>query len=316
MAYKLSTFGASKKHVAERKISCSVELMLKSKMISKTFNRYIWLLNMLLQQRRLTFVQISNRWKDSCIGDGSPLALRTFHVHREAIAELFGVEIRCDTSTYEYYVSTPEVLRSDKTRQWLLNSFTLSNMIEAGHNMKDRILFEEIPRGTEYLQTVIEAMQQNKELQIDYQPFGAYRTTYHLQPYAMKVYHQRWYIVGYLREQDGIRNIALDRTLEMKITNDRFLMPKDFDAEEYYSNTVGIFVNEKLKPQNVVIRAFGIQTEYMCALPLHFSQKEICTKRNEYSDFQYWVCLTPELMSQLLAMGEKVEVLEPQELRE
>lgn len=132
----------------------------------------------------------------------------------------------------------------------------------------------------------------------------------------MKVYHQRWYIVGYLREQDGIRNIALDRTLEMKITNDRFLMPKDFDAEEYYSNTVGIFVNEKLKPQNVVIRAFGIQTEYMRALPLHFSQKEICTKRNEYSDFQYWVCLTPELMSQLLAMGEKVEVLEPQELRE
>ena len=28
-------------------------------------------------------------------------------------------------------------------------------MIEAGRNMKDRILFEEIPEGTEYLQTVI-----------------------------------------------------------------------------------------------------------------------------------------------------------------
>ena len=50
-------------------------------MVSKTFNRYIWLLNTLLQQR----------WKDSYLGDGKPLALRTFHVHREAIAELLGL---------------------------------------------------------------------------------------------------------------------------------------------------------------------------------------------------------------------------------
>ena len=120
-------------------------------MISKTFNRYIWLLNTLLQQKRLTFEEISNRWRDSYLGDGKPLALRTFHVHRDAIAELFGVEVKCDTSTYEYYLSSPGELRSDRTRQWLLNSFTISNMIEAGHNMKDRILFEEIPRGTEYI---------------------------------------------------------------------------------------------------------------------------------------------------------------------
>lgn len=35
-------------------------------------------------------------------------------------------------------------------------------MIEAGRNMKDRILFEEIPEGTEYLQTVIDAMQRKR----------------------------------------------------------------------------------------------------------------------------------------------------------
>lgn len=45
-------------------------------MISKTFNRYIWLLNTLLHQRRLTFEEISFRWKDSYMGDGKTLALR------------------------------------------------------------------------------------------------------------------------------------------------------------------------------------------------------------------------------------------------
>lgn len=237
-------------------------------MISKTFNRYIWLLNTLLQHRRLTFEEISYRWKDSYLGDGKPLALRTFHVHREAIAELFGVMIKCDTATYEYYISSPERLRNDRTRQWLLNSFTISNMIEAGHNMKDRILFEEIPHGTEYIQTVIDAMQQNKELEITYQSYYAdHDKTYHLQPYAMKVYNQRWYVVGYIKEKEGIRNIALDRTNELRISSETFMVPEDFDAEEYYANTVGIFVNEKLKPQKVVIRAYGIQVEYMRSLP-------------------------------------------------
>ena len=284
-------------------------------MISKTFNRYIWLLNTLLQQRRLTFEDISYRWKDSYLGDGKPLALLTFHVHREAIAELFGVEVKCDSVTYEYYISSPNELRSDRIREWLLNSFTISNMIEAGRNMKDRILFEDIPHGTEYLQTVIDAMQRGKELQIIYQPFDGQRATYHLQPYAMKVYNQRWYILGYLREQDGICNIALDRTLEMELTDEAFVVPTDFDAEEYYANTVGIFVNEELKPQKVILRVYGLHVEYMRSLPLHSSQEEIKTSDGEYSDFLYWLCLTPELATKILSMGEKVEVLEPRGLR-
>jgi predicted DNA-binding transcriptional regulator YafY len=37
---------------------------------------------------------------------------------------------------------------------------------------------------------------------------------------------------------------------------------------------------------------------------------------NEYSVFRYFLCLTPELITQILAMGENVEVLEPQELRD
>lgn len=285
-------------------------------MISKTINRYIWLLDTLLRWRRLTFEEISSRWKDSYLGDGKPLALRTFHAHRDAIAELFGLEVKCDSSTYEYYISSPQELKIDKIRRWLLNSFTISNMIEAGHNMKNRILFEDIPMGTEYIRTVIDAMQRSKVLQIDYQPFGGHRTPYHLQPYAMKVYNQRWYVAGYIIELDGIRNISLDRTLEMELTDCDFIMPEDFDAREYYANTVGIYVNDKLKPQKVVIRAFGIQVEYLRSLPLHSSQKEITTVNGEYSDFQYRLCLTPELTSKILSMGEKVKVVCPEKLKE
>ncbi len=284
-------------------------------MISKTFKRYIWLVNTLLCHGQLSFKEISDQWGESGIDNGSSLALRTFHMHRKAIAELFSIEIKCNPSTYAYYISNPEKLRNDRTRQWLLKSFTISNMIEAGHNMQDRILFEEIPQGTEYIQTIIEAMQQNKELLIDYQAFGAHRKTYHIQPYAMKVYHQRWYIVGLLHEQNEIRSLALDRILEMTLSEQTFVLPADFQAKEYYANTIGIYVNENLKPQKVIIRAYGRQVDYMRSLPIHHSQQEIVCKHEQYSDFQYRLCLTPELTSQLLAMGDSIEVIEPNELR-
>lgn len=284
-------------------------------MNSRTVKRYIWLLNTLLQHNGLTLKEISDKWESSCLGDGEPFARRTFFVHREAIAELFGVEIACDKSTNRYYIPSPEKIYNDSARKWLLNSFTMSNMIEAGHNMKDRILFEEIPNGTEYLQTVIEAMQQNKVLKISYRRFGKSEQTFSICPYAMKVYHQRWYVVGYIMEQGNIRNIALDRVSDMEITTELFMYPDDFDAKEYYRNTVGIFVNEKLKPQNVTIRAYDNQAEYLRTLPLHQTQKETVYSNSRYSDFHYNLCLTPELTTQLLSMGDKIEVLEPEELR-
>ena len=286
-------------------------------MISKTFNRYIWLLNTLLQHKKLTYEEMNSLWMKSSLGNGAPLPLRTFHQHKSAVEELFGIEIKCNASNgYKYFISSPDTLKNDSIRKWLLNSFTLSNMITAGHNMKGRILFEDIPRGTEYLQTIIEAMQKSKELQIDYQQFYGHRETFNIQPYAMKVYHQRWYVVGHIKELGGIRNIALDRTLEMNLSATSFILPKDFDAEKYYAYTVGIYVNEELKPTKVKIRAYGNQIEYLRSLPLHSSQKESASKYGEFCDFEYRLCLTPELSTHILAMGENVEVLEPVELRE
>ncbi len=284
---------------------------------SKTINRYVWLLDLLLQKKKLTFEEISNLWERSCLGDGNPLPLRTFHQHKNAIEEMFGIEIKCNPSDgYHYYIGDPENFRKDRTKQWLYNSFTLSNMIIAGHNMKGRILFEDIPHGTEYLQTVIDAMQQNKVLKIDYQPFNGLHNIYHLAPYAMKVYNRRWYVVGKMNVSNGIRHIALDRVIDMEVTDAAFKMPKKFDAEEYYANTVGIFVNYDLKPQTVRIRVFDERVDYVRSLPLHKSQEEVLTKNGEYSEFKYKVCVTPELATQLLSMGEYVEVLEPQELRD
>lgn len=289
-------------------------------MISKTYYRYIWLLDTLLNNKPLTFDQINMLWEDCPVSDG-PMPLRTFHEHRKGIREMFGVEIECDRSRGNvYYVKNPEVLKEQKSAKWLLWKYSIPQDFATFNGMKNRILLEEIPLGTAFLNDIIEAMQHNVELRIDYQRYEyeqeEHLQTFHIQPYALKVFNRRWYLLGYLKEQGGLRTIALDRILHLEVLTTSFTLPENFDARKHFANVVGIFVNNDLPITKVKIRAYGVQVEYLRSTPLHKSQSEGRSKHGEFAEFTYRLCETPELVSQLLAMGDRVEVLEPQELRD
>ena len=235
---------------------------------------------------------------------------------------MFGVEIVCDRSHGNvYYVKNPEVLDKQKVAKWLLHKYSIPQGFATFNSMKDRVLLEEIPLGTTFLNPIIEAMQKNVELQIDYQRYeseqeGENLQEFHVQPYALKVFNRRWYLLGYIKEKRDLRTIALDRILDLKILSTSFELPEDFDARKYFANVVGIFVNNDLPVTKVMIRAYGTQAEYLRSTPLHKSQSEGRSKYREFAEFTYRLCITPELISQLLAMGDTVEVLEPLELRD
>ena len=288
-------------------------------MVSKTYVKYIWLLNTLLQEE-LSFKEIESRWKDNPMHEGG-LPIRTFHEWRDGIKEMFGVDIVCNRSGNVYYVKNPEVLDEQKLGKWLLQKYSIPQDFVTFNSMKDRILLEEIPLGTTFLNDIIEAMQKNVELQVDYQRYEdeqeeEHLQEFHIQPYALKVFNRRWYLLGYIKEKRALRTIAIDRVLDLKVLSTSFELPEDFDARKHFANVVGIFVNKDLPVTKVKIRAYGIQAEYLRSTPLHRSQSEVRSKHGEFAEFTYRLCLTPEFISQLLAMGEKVEVLEPEELRE
>lgn len=289
-------------------------------MISKTYYRYIWLLDTLLTSDPLTYDEICMLWEDCPVFDG-PLPLRTFHEHRKGIKEMFGVDIECDRSKGNvYYVKNPEVLEKNKLAKWLLRKYSIPQDFATFNGMKDRILLEEIPLGHSYLDGIIEAMQQNVELQIDYQRYmneqEEHLQTFHILPYALKVFNRRWYLLGYLKEREALRTIALDRILNIEVLKTIFELPSDFDARKYFADVVGIYVNKDVPVTKIKIRAYGIQADYLRSTPLHKSQSEVRSKHGEFAEFTYRLCETPELVNQLLAMGDKVEVLEPESLRE
>jgi len=289
-------------------------------MRSKTYYKYIWLLDLLLTSDPLPFEDISMMWENNPAFDG-PLSKRTFHEWRDGIKEMFGVVIECNRSKGNaYYVKNPEVIKENKLAKWLLNNYSIPKDFVTFNSMKDRILLEEIPQGKAFLNDIIEAMQENVELQVDYQRYEDEKEEHlqelHIQPYALKVYNRRWYLLGYIKEKNGLRTIALDRILDLKVLKTSFELPGEFDARKHFANVVGIYVNDYQPVTKVKIRAYGVQAEYLRSTPLHKSQSEGRSKHGEFAEFTYRLCITPELISQLLAMGEKVEVLEPEELRE
>lgn len=289
-------------------------------MISKTYHKYIWLLNTLLTSRPLTFDEVNMLW-EYCPANDGPIPLRTFHEYRKGIKEMFGVDIECDRSKNVYYVKNPEVLDNDKLAKWLLRKYSIPQDFATFNGMKDRILLEEIPMGRVFLDTVMEAMRTNAELRIDYQRYQhgqheEHLRTFTMQSYALKVYNRRWYLLGFLKEDNDIRTIALDRVIDMETLPNKYEMPADFDARKHFANVVGIYVDKDLPVEKVRIRAYSAQADYLRSVPLHGSQSEGRSKHGEYAEFTYRLCITPDLVTQLLAMGDKVEVLEPQELRD
>lgn len=166
-------------------------------------------------------------------------------------------------------------MKQNHYAELLLRKYSVPQDFSTFSMMRDRILLEEIPHGTAYFGDVVESMRTNTVLIIDYQRYEGRRETLSMHPYSMKVYNRRWYVLGYIKEKDSIRHLALERFLDLHTTNIKFEFPKDFEPRKYYENVVGIYVDENLPVVNLKIRVYGVQMEYMRMLPLHKSQREV-----------------------------------------
>ncbi|WP_302366097.1 YafY family protein [uncultured Alistipes sp.] len=286
------------------------------------FNRYVWLVDTIYRAGRITFEEINERWQRSSLNEtGEELPLKTFHNHKNAIQQMFDINIECDRrGGYLYYIEHAEDMERGGVRTWLLNTFAVNHLINESHHLKRRILFEEIPSGQRFLTQIIEAMRDNRTLEMSYQSFWDETThTFEVAPYCVKVFRQRWYVVACSASDDRLRIYALDRIRELRTSEHLFILPDDFDPQAYFANSFGIAVDESYKPEQVRVRVSGIQRHYLRTLPLHASQQEI-EITNDSSVFEFYLRPTLDFQQELLTHAAntdgQIEVLKPQWLRE
>jgi len=275
------------------------------------FNRYLWLIDTIRRYGRITRADIDELWKRSQFSNGDPLPRRTFCNYRAAAEELFKVEIKCDPVTFEYYIDEDG---GEAVTEWLLNAAATHEVISHSRDMADRIFVEDVPSAREFLAPVIDALRNHRRIQFTYQPF--YRTVpttgIVLEPYFVKLFRQRWYVVGRHVEQDRIKTYALDRITGLRLIPGKFKPDPTFDAAAYTANSFGIVVNPT-PVRKVAVKVDARLAKYFRALPLHTSQEEYI--HDNFSVFHYQLRLSLDLVEELLKYGARVEVLSPPELR-
>lgn len=66
-------------------------------------------------------------------------------------------------------------------------------------------------------------MRDNQEIEITYQSYWKNKSyTFYIEPYCVKVFKQRWYVVARIPYYDAVMIYALDRIQDLQTTNIRF----------------------------------------------------------------------------------------------
>ena len=284
------------------------------------FKEYIWLLNTIRRARRITFDEINEKWVETDMSGGVELANATFHRHKDAIQDIFGIFIECDRKNgYKYYIGNENVLHENTVQNWMLSTLSVNNIISESLSLQKRILLEPVSYEGDYLPMVMEAMKRNVRITVKYRKYGdeaPRELTF--EPYCLKMYRQRWYVLGHFMKKvengeiiEYFGMFSFDRIEEMKLTDVKFQIDPDFDAQSYFQDCFGVLSGDGTEPERIVIRAFGFESYYLKDLPLHKSQREIGHGDN-YTDFELFMRPTLDFSGHLLSRSNQIKVLSPQ----
>ena len=286
-------------------------------MAKNTINKYVWLVETIYKAKKISFEEINRRWMDNDMSEGKPLSIRTFHKWRIAIEEMFGLIIENENSgQYRYYIENADELRNGSMRSWLFNTLTVSNLMMDSVSIKDKVLFEVIPDGEQYLPDILEALKKNLVLGMTYQSYTRDEAkTFEVEPYCLKAFKQRWYLVGRSSYYDKVMIYALDRVHWLEVKDKSFKYPKDFIPEKFFDDCFGIIADQRIDVETVKIKVSAGQANYLRSLTLHQTQKEI-ERTDEYSIFTVRLRPTFDFRQEILSQGGDIEVLEPKWFRD
>ena len=277
------------------------------------FKRYVWLIDLIGRYGYLSKREIDDYWRSSSLNDEKEnhIPERTFHNHRQAILDTFGIEIAFDRGR-GYYIANPDDLDGADIQNWLLESMSLSNLLNESADMRSRILFEKVPSSSKWLTVIVNAMRDGKALEMTYQSFNRPESsTFETHPYCLKIFRQRWYMLARTIGKEELRIYSLDRVIDIKVLEKPLELPRDFDAADFFSDYFGIIIGHNVQPSTLVIKASAEQAKYLESLPLHPSQTAVEVTPG-YTVFQYRLVPTFDLKQEILSRGSTLEVLEPE----
>lgn len=201
----------------------------------------------------------------------------------------------CGKNVWRYGIahSTPDQQERAKIVGTLVTNILESLFLKEFRELGDKVQPIVIPRGHEFLHTIGTALRENRILDCTYRKFSdsePYDCI--LRPYGLKAYEGRWYLLARKNDEREFKHFSLDRIQRLELTEETF-RPVHFNAKKFYAPYFGIFCDQKLKPQNILVRTDEQTAHYFRTLPLHQSQQEL-EPEDGFFRFHLRMCVTPD----------------------
>lgn len=163
------------------------------------------------------------------------------------------------------------------------------------------------------LDSLVRALLKRRKVRLAYTNASNERTQRTIEPWSMVMYRDGLYVLGRVPGEDARRLFAVERMNEVRLTEDTFEVPEDFDPSSEFAPNLGLWRSGR-EPVRVVI-AFAPSTEASVRGRRWPGFQGLTTDDDGRLRLELEVPLTPEITSWVLTWGSTAEVLHPPELR-
>ncbi len=244
------------------------------------------------------------------------ISLRTLQRDFKEISQLFGIDIAYHKKERGYYI---EGTGPDETHyQRMMEAFDLFHSLHLSQKADEIVHFEKrrFIGGTEHFSGLVYAIQQRKLVQFNYYKFDDdILTERTAEPYALKEFKNRWYLLSKDLKDGQFKTFALDRIHDLQITHKHYVYPRSLHIKERFHYCYGIICPDTGEPENIILSFGFFQGQYIKTLPLHPTQQVLVETENEYR-IQLKLYITWDFIQELLTMAGTFTVVAPEELRE
>lgn len=217
----------------------------------------------------------------------------------------------------EQYRNTPleKQLRSvfQKITQSLPEKITVDTSF-----LNPKITF--IPDRTENInpslfQTIFDSLKEMRTISFDYRPLQ--KATFMeraIDPYHVVCQRGNWYVIGLCHDKGDVRIFSFSRMKNVRLTKQKFAIPKDFKPSDYFDAEMGVWLSDKT-PLEVDL-LFSVEIGTYAKNRIWHSEQVVEERADGSVYVKFKTTQKQELLRWILGQGHTVKVLAPPELVE
>jgi len=263
---------------------------------------------------------------DGALGFEAPIAFHKYHKGYHYTEPDFSIKkvplrdeeveaLQFATQTLYQFKDTPVFTAFEQLLSKLKDHVSLSGE-SMNEEYREYMLFEESEKGTgeRHLTALLKAIREKRRLKMEYTFFQEEKEgkEYILDPYLLKQFRLRWYLMAYDTEAGKVKTFGLDRMIQVEVSDEHF-MESDFSAGAYFKDTYGI--NHVLQaPERITLRIERPQSRYFLSRPLHPSLRLIRSE-DEGDVLELELVPNQDLVIELMSWSPHVVVLAPESLK-